>query len=128
MRPDNPRISQDILIPADQLCGAEAGQIVLVDITEGPSRNSPPTGRISEVLGDHLDPGLEIEVSIRNYGIPHQWDNDVVAETDAIPDQVTDKDFRVDLRSLPLVTIDGEDARDLMMRFTVSQNPAVAGS
>jgi len=112
VRPDNPRISQDILIPADQLSGAEAGQIVLVDITEGPSRNSPPTGRISEVLGDHLDPGLEIEVSIRNYGIPHQWDNDVVAETDAIPDQVTDKDFRVDLRSLPLVTIDGEDARD----------------
>jgi ribonuclease R len=112
VRPDNPRISQDILIPADQLNAAEAGQIVLVDITEGPSRNSPPTGRISEVLGDHLDPGLEIEVSIRNYGIPHQWDNDVVAETDAIPDQVTDKDFRVDLRSLPLVTIDGEDARD----------------
>ena len=112
VRPDNPRISQDILIPADQLSGAEAGQIVLVAITEGPSRNSPPTGRISEVLGDHLDPGLEIEVSIRNYGIPHQWDNDVVAETDAIPDQVTDKDFRVDLRSLPLVTIDGEDARD----------------
>ena len=55
-------------------CCNEAGQIVLVDITEGPSRNSPPTGRISEVLGDHLDPGLEIEVSIRNYGIPHQWD------------------------------------------------------
>jgi ribonuclease R len=112
VRPDNPRISQDILIPADQLNGAVAGQIVLVDITEAPSRNSPPAGKISEVLGDHLDPGLEIEVSIRNYGIPHQWNDDVVAETDAIPDQVTDKDFRVDLRSLPLVTIDGEDARD----------------
>jgi ribonuclease R len=112
VRPDNPRISQDILIPADQLNGAEAGQIVLVDITEAPSRNSPPTGRISEVLGDHLDPGLEIEVSIRNYGIPHQWNDEVIVETDAIPDQVTDKDFRVDLRSLPLVTIDGEDARD----------------
>ena len=112
VRPDNPRISQDILIPADQLNRAEAGQIVLVDITEAPSRNSPPTGRISEVLGDHLDPGLEIEVSIRNYGIPHQWNDEVVGETDAIPDQVTDKDFRVDLRSLPLVTIDGEDARD----------------
>ncbi|MDG1818681.1 MAG: ribonuclease R [Porticoccaceae bacterium] len=112
VRPDNPRISQDILIPADQLCSAQAGQIVLVDITEAPSRNSPPTGRISEVLGDHLDPGLEIEVSIRNYGIPHQWNDDVKAETDAIPDYVTDKDFRVDLRELPLVTIDGEDARD----------------
>ena len=112
VRPDNPRISQDILIPADQLSGALSGQIALVEITEGPSRNSPPTGRISEVLGDHLDPGLEIEVSIRNYGIPHQWNDDVAAETDAIPDYVTDKDFRVDLRKLPLVTIDGEDARD----------------
>jgi len=112
VRPDNPRISQDILIPADQLCGASPGQIVLVDITEAPSRNSPPSGHISEVLGDHLDPGLEIEVSIRNYAIPHEWNDEVRAETDAIPDHVTDKDCRVDLRALPLVTIDGEDARD----------------
>ena len=112
VRPDNPRISQDILIPADQLCGAVAGQIVLVDIVEMPSRHSPPSGSISEVLGDHLDPGLEIEVSIRNYGIPHQWPDDVLAETEAIPDKVTDTAHRVDLRDLPLVTIDGEDARD----------------
>ena len=112
VRQDNPRISQDILIPADQLCGASPGQIVLVDITEAPSRNSPPSGHISEVLGDHLDPGLEIEVSIRNYAIPHEWNDEVRAETDAIPDHVTDKDCRVDLRALPLVTIDGEDARD----------------
>ena len=112
VRPDNPRISQDILIAADQLNGAAPGQIVLVAITDAPSRNSPPSGRIAEVLGDHLDPGLEIEVSIRNYAIPHQWNDAVKAETDAIPDHVTDKDFRVDLRALPLVTIDGEDARD----------------
>ena len=112
VRPDNPRISQDILIAVDQLNGAAAGQIVLVGITDAPSRNSPPSGHIAEVLGDHLDPGLEIEVSIRNYGIPHQWNNAVQEETDAIPDHVTDKEFRVDLRSLPLVTIDGEDARD----------------
>lgn len=112
VRPDNPRISQDILIATDQLNGAAAGQIVLVAITDAPSRNSPPSGRIAEVLGDHLDPGLEIEVSIRNYGIPHQWNDAVQGETDAIPDHVTDKEFRVDLRSLPLVTIDGEDARD----------------
>ncbi|UVW35664.1 ribonuclease R [SAR92 clade bacterium H455] len=112
VRPDNPRISQDILIAADQLNGAAPGQIVLVGITDAPSRNSPPSGHVAEVLGDHLDPGLEIEVSIRNYGIPHQWNDAVQAETDAIPDHVTDKEFRVDLRALPLVTIDGEDARD----------------
>lgn len=112
LRPDNPRISQDILIPADQLCGAKPGQIVVVDITDAPSRNSPPAGKISQVLGDHLAPGLEIEMSIHNYGIPHQWNANVEAETDRIPDYVTDKEFRVDLRALPLVTIDGEDARD----------------
>jgi len=112
LRPDNPRISQDILIPADQLCGAKPGQIVVVDITDAPSRNSPPAGKISQVLGDHLAPGLEIEMSIHNYGIPHQWNSEVEAETDRIPDYVTDKEFRVDLRALPLVTIDGEDARD----------------
>ena len=77
MRPDNPRISQDILIPADQLSGAQAGQIVWLILPKRPLAIALPQGRISEVLGDHLDPGLEIEVSIRNYGIPHQWNDDV---------------------------------------------------
>ncbi|MDG1163975.1 MAG: ribonuclease R [Porticoccaceae bacterium] len=112
VRPDNPRISQDILIPGDRSLKAEPGQIVVVDIVEPPSRNSLPVGHISEVLGEHLDPGLEIDMSIRNYGIPHQWNNEVIAETADIPDQVQDKELRVDLRNTPLITIDGEDARD----------------
>ena len=112
VRADNPRISQDILIPADKQGEATPGQIVVVDIVEPPSRNSQPVGHIAEVLGDHLDPGLEVEMSIRNYGIPHEWNSQVIAETDAIPDTVQDVDFRVDLRNTPLITIDGEDARD----------------
>ena len=112
VRPDNPRISQDILIPADRLLKAKSGQIVVVDIVEPPSRNSLPMGHIAEVLGEHLDPGLEIDMSIRNYGIPHLWNEEVIVETAAIPDQVQDKELRVDLRDTPLITIDGEDARD----------------
>ena len=112
VRPDNPRISQDILIPADKRLNATSGQIVVVEISEPPSRNSLPVGYISEVLGEHLDPGLEIDMSIRNYGIPHQWNDQVLEETAAIPDQVEDSGLRVDLRNTPLITIDGEDARD----------------
>jgi ribonuclease R len=112
VRPDNPRISQDILIPADRSLDANSGQIVVVNIVEPPSKNSLPVGHITEVLGEHLDPGMEIELSIRNYDIPHLWNDRVRAETVAIPDQVQDTDFRVDLRDTPLITIDGEDARD----------------
>jgi len=112
VRPDNPRISQDILIPADRLLDANSGQIVVVNIVEPPSKNSLPVGHIIEVLGEHLDPGMEIELSIRNYGIPYLWNDQVTAETAMIPDQVQDTGFRVDLRNTPLLTIDGEDARD----------------
>ena len=112
VRADNPRISQDILIPNDRVGKAKAGQIVVVDVLEPPSRHSLPVGAVSEILGDHLDPGLEVDMSIRNYGIPHQWNELVLAQTAAIPEKVTDIEYRVDLRSTPLITIDGEDARD----------------
>ena len=112
VRADNPRISQDILIPSKGIGGAKSGQIVVVNVTEPPSRNSLPIGAIAEVLGDHLDPGLEVEMSIRNYGIPYQWNDEVLAETVEIPDHVTEVTSRVDLRATPLITIDGEDARD----------------
>ena len=112
VRADNPRISQDILIPPEGIGAAKPGQIVVVDVTEPPSRQSLPIGVIAEVLGDHLDPGLEVEMSIRNYGIPYQWNDEVLAETGEIPDHVTEVKSRVDLRATPLITIDGEDARD----------------
>jgi ribonuclease R len=112
VRADNPRISQDILIPNHLIGKASPGQIVVVDLIEPPSRNSLPVGSVCEVLGDHLDPGLEVKVSIRNYGIPHKWNDEVLAETLLIPEKVSESDDRLDLRQVPLITIDGEDARD----------------
>ena len=112
VRPDNPRISQDILITGERPCAAEPGQIVVVEILEPPTRNNLPVGFVSEVLGEHLDPGIEIDMAIRNYGIPHQWPDELVAESDEIPSEITHCDNRIDLRAIPLITIDGEDARD----------------
>ena len=114
VRPDNPRISQDIMVAPSAIGSAEPGQIVVVDIIAPPSRNQLPTGAVIEILGNPLDPGIEIEIAIRNFQIPHQWNRELEAQTAAIPDHVeeADKVERVDLRDLPLVTIDGEDARD----------------
>jgi ribonuclease R len=112
VRPDNPRISQDILISGEHPCVASPGQIVVVDILEPPTRNNLPVGFVSEVLGEHLDPGIEIEMAIRNYGIPFKWSDEVDQETAEIPSEITYCDSRIDIRSIPLITIDGEDARD----------------
>ncbi|MEH6469197.1 MAG: ribonuclease R [Porticoccus sp.] len=114
VRPDNPRIIQDILIPADQRGEVEPGQIVVVEVTSQPSRHNLPAGRIVQVMGDHLAPGMEIDIAIHNYGIPCDWPDAVLSEAEAIPSDVPEEDaqHRVDLRHLPFVTIDGEDARD----------------
>ena len=112
VRPDNPRISQDILISGEHPCTASPGQIVVVDILEPPTRNSLPVGFVSEILGEHLDPGIEIDMAIRNYGIPFKWSAEIESETADIPSEISYCDSRIDIRSIPLITIDGEDARD----------------
>lgn len=114
VRPDNPAISQDVLVAPEDTGGARAGQMVLVEITRQPSRYSQAAGRIARVLGDHLAPGMEIEVAIHNFGLPHLWGKAVGAQVKKLPAQVRPADCqgRFDLRELPLVTIDGEDARD----------------
>ena len=112
VRPDNPRISQDIVISGEAVSSVDPGQIVVVDILEPPTRNNLPVGRITEVLGDHLDPGIEIDVAIRNYAIPFVWSDEVKSQTEGISNEVKATDYRIDLRSVPLITIDGEDARD----------------
>lgn len=114
VHPDNPRIGRDILVPPDQTGGATHGQIVVVDVLQQPDRQQMPSGRIAEVLGDHLAPGMEIDVAIRSHGIPHLWPDDVEDQARVFSSQVADEDKlnRVDLRKYPLVTIDGEDARD----------------
>lgn len=114
VRPDNPRIVQNIIILPGEARDAQPGQFVVVEITDYPNRNALPKGRVVEVLGDHLAPGMEIDVAIRNHNIPCVWPDEVEALANTIPTEVDerDKEHRFDLRHLPLVTIDGEDARD----------------
>jgi len=112
--PSDKRINQDILVPRDGAGAAKPGQIVVAEITEHPTRRSQPVGKIVEVLGDHMAPGMEIEVAIRAYDLPHVWPDAVQTEVSGLAPQVPDeaKLGREDLRDVPLVTIDGEDARD----------------
>ncbi len=112
--PDNKRIAQDILIRPEGRDGARDGQIVVAEILRQPDQRHQPVGQVVEVLGEHMAPGMEIDVAIRVHGLPHRWPEGVEAEAAAIPEEVAeaDKQGRVDLRHLPLVTIDGEDARD----------------
>jgi ribonuclease R len=112
--PDNGRLTQQILIPPKDKGKALSGQIVTAEITDYPTRQLGAKGRIAEILGDHLDPGLEIDVAIRSHGIPWEWPEDVVEEAGRLEAEPREEDklHRVDLRDLPFVTIDGEDARD----------------
>ena len=112
--PDNGRLTQQILIPTKAKGSVEPGQIVTVEITDYPTRQLGAKGRIAEVLGEHLDPGMEIDVAIRSHGIPWEWPDEVLHEAAGLEAEPLeeDKQHRVDLRQLPFVTIDGEDARD----------------
>lgn len=111
---DNKRIHQGVIIPEEGMGKARDGQMVTVEILEQPTKYSQAIGRISEVLGDHMAPGMEIDVAIRSYALPHLWPDAVLAEVQGLSEEVPEaaKAGRVDLRPLPLVTIDGEDARD----------------
>lgn len=112
--PDNARISQDILIPPENKGAAQHGQIVVAAIVEQPSKYAQPKGKIVEVLGDHMAPGMEIDVAIRSHQLPYEWSPEVREEADQFGYEVPEsaKVGRVDLRHIPLVTIDGEDAKD----------------
>ncbi|MEO5343373.1 MAG: ribonuclease R [Gammaproteobacteria bacterium SHHR-1] len=112
--PDNKRLHQDVLVPPEQFNGAANGQMVAVAIVEQPTKYSKAIGRVTEVLGDHMAPGMEIDVAMRSYGIPDEWPDEVLEEIKAFSEQVPEaaKQGREDLRGLNLVTIDGEDARD----------------
>lgn len=112
--PDDSRLSQDLIIPKEFNNGARHGQMVVAEIQNRPTKRSNPIGKVVEVLGEHMAPGMEIEVAIREHGLPHEWSATVINELKKVADEVTeqDKKGRVDLRKLPLITIDGEDARD----------------
>ena len=112
--PENRRINQDILVAPDDGVAAKPGQVVVVEIIEQPDRHAKPIGRIVEVLGGYADPGMEIEIALRKHELPFVFSPGALAETAALPDQVSlnDSGGRVDLRDLPLLTIDGDTAKD----------------
>lgn len=112
--PDNKKINHEVLIAKEDVGGAKNGQIVVAEILQQPSAHCQPIGRIAEVLGLHMAPGMEIEMAIRSYDLPNQWPEALLAEIKALKPEVPEeaKQGREDIRQLPLVTIDGEDARD----------------
>ena len=112
--PEDRRYGQDVLIPKTAIGAAKTGQVVVVELTEPPALYGQPVGRVKEVLGEIDDPGMEIEIAVRKYGVPHEFSDAAIGEARALPDTVqpADRQGRVDLTDMPLCTIDGEDARD----------------
>lgn len=111
---ENRRITQDILIAAGESGAAKAGQVVMLEILQHPNKHAQPIGRIVEVLGNYADSGMEIEIALRKHELPYEFPKGVEQQAKAIPPVVTAQDWagREDIRDLPLVTIDGETARD----------------
>lgn len=112
--PDNKKMAKEVLIASEDTGGAKKGQIVVVEIVQQPTQHCQPLGRITEVLGMHMAPGMEIEMAIRSYELPNVWPNALLDEIKSLTPEVPEaaKEGREDIRHLPLVTIDGEDARD----------------
>jgi len=114
VRPENKRIAQDVLIPPKDVETANDGDIVVVSIIEQPEFRKQPIGKIKKVMGAHMAPGMEIDIAMRTYDIPHEWPYEVEEQIVGLGKEVEDADKlnRVDLRDKAFVTIDGEDARD----------------
>lgn len=114
VEPDNKRLSQDVLIPDEHVNHAKKADMVLVEILAQPTKCSRPIGRVVEILGEHMAPGMETDVAIYSHGLPNQWPEEVLESCQAFRLELTQQDYegRNDLRQVPFVTIDGEDARD----------------
>ena len=111
---EDKRISHDFLVPPDGVGGATPGQVVTVEVVAQPSRHAQPVARVVEVLGNYADPGMEIEIALRKHALPHVFSSAAEQLCARLPDAVTEEDRRgrTDLTQLPLVTIDGESAKD----------------
>ena len=112
--PEDKRYGQDILIPKLGIGTGKPGQVVVVELTEPPALFGQPVGRVKEVLGEIDDPGMEIDIAVRKYSVPHEFSAACLNLARELPDKVRPQDSkdRIDLTDIPLVTIDGEDARD----------------
>jgi ribonuclease R len=114
LAPEDRRIAQDILVPPHEAGRARAGEVVTVELVAQPTRHAQPIGRVAEVLGRYADPGMEIEIALRKFDLPHEFSKKALAAARAMPGEVREEDLggRRDLRALAFVTIDGETARD----------------
>ncbi|MCK0744443.1 ribonuclease R [Chromohalobacter nigrandesensis] len=112
--PEKSRIAQEVIIPHSASGGARDGQIVSARITQQPATRVQPVGEVTEVLGERMDPGMEIDIAIRSYEIPAEFPPEVHAQIADMSTSVdeADKAHRIDLRDVPLVTIDDESAKD----------------
>ena len=111
---ENRRINQDFLVPPGGTGNATVGQIVVAEILEQPAHNREPVARVKEVLGSATDPGIEIEIALRKHALPFEFSKEAVRQAKRLPTDVrpADRKDRVDLTALPLVTIDGDNAKD----------------
>jgi ribonuclease R len=112
--PEDRRIAHDILVPPAEAGKAKPGQVVTVELVAQPSRHAQPIGRVAEVLGHHADPGMEIEIAVRKFDLPHEFSRKALAQARVTPEAVREEDLsgRRDLRDRQFVTIDGETAKD----------------
>lgn len=111
---ENRKISQDILVAPGQDLGAQTGQVVMVELLSQPSRHAEPIAKVVEIVGNYADPGMEVEIALRKHDLPNEFPADAAAMAQRLPKTVQKRDLdgRVDVRDLPLVTIDGETAKD----------------
>ncbi|KDN11813.1 3'-to-5' exoribonuclease RNase R [Snodgrassella communis] len=112
--PEDKRLGASIVLQPDSLGKAKTGQVLVARIESYPNATQAAVARVTEVLGDHADSGMEIEIAVRKHHLPYQFSRECLAQAAKIPDHVTaaERKSRVDLRELPLITIDGETARD----------------
>jgi ribonuclease R len=112
--PEDRRYGKDVLLARNAEGGARPGQVVVVQLVEPPVLYAQPVGRVVEVLGEVDDPGMEVAIAVRKFGVPHVFSDACMAAAMKLPSQVQPADCqgRVDLTDVALVTIDGEDARD----------------
>ena len=111
---EDKRINLDILIPYHLDMNAKAGQVVMVELTEQPAAHAQPMGKVIEILGNYADSGMEIEIALRKHNLPHEFSAEAIALAESYPKLVQADDYknRIDSRAIPLITIDGETARD----------------
>ncbi len=113
--PDNGRYTRDIFIPKEHSKGAVNGQKVVVALTDYGTEEKSPEGRVLEILGHVSDPGTDVLSVVKEYELPVEFPEKVMNQAERTPEQIREADMqgRMDLRKVPMVTIDGEDAKDL---------------